>query len=156
MNTDIKIDKEAMEIIGEMEKSLQTFHGFRHLWAELVANHRECGVSQVKLEGEQREAISLFLGQAYVLAKRFGMNWSACETRFSCFRCDDGNTPLYCFCCGATEVVLLTVPGSGLLCRPCYQRTYPADALQMRFESLRAQLGALEDRVRALEQSRAT
>ncbi len=56
-----------------------------------------------------------------------------------------------CTCCGAAGVMLLRVPGSGLLCGPCYQRTYPADALQMRFESLRAQVGALEDRVRELE-----
>lgn len=70
-----QIDKETMEIIGEMERQLQTFHGFRQLWAELVANRQQCGVSKEVLLEQQKSRLSALLGCAYTLVLKNDITW---------------------------------------------------------------------------------
>lgn len=72
------ITKQTMQLIDEMEVQLQTFHGFRHLWAELVANHEKCGLSQETLMAKQKDALSSALSQGYTLSKQLGIEWVGC------------------------------------------------------------------------------
>jgi len=75
----MKIDKTTMEIIREMEAQLQSFHGMRHLWAELVANREPCGLTKEKLEEQQAARLTAALGQAYTLATMHGIQWVGCS-----------------------------------------------------------------------------
>jgi hypothetical protein len=81
----LTIDKKTMEIIRELEAQLQSFHGFRHLWAELVANHEPCGVSKEKLEAQQSDRLTAALGQAYTLAAKHNIVWSDCSSKLRNF-----------------------------------------------------------------------
>lgn len=74
-----QINKDILDWINEIELTLQTFRGFRHLWADLAANHEPCGVTQEKLEEMQAHTLGLALGQAYTLAKKLGIKWVDCE-----------------------------------------------------------------------------
>jgi hypothetical protein len=68
-----------MELVHEIERQLQTFHGFRHLWANLVANHEQCGLTQEQLETLQHERLTAALSLAYTLSKDRGCEWSGCN-----------------------------------------------------------------------------
>lgn len=71
----MEITREIIERIRHMEATLQTFWGFRHLWAELTANHKQCGVSEKDLMLQQQDNLSLFLGQANILARDLNLTW---------------------------------------------------------------------------------
>jgi hypothetical protein len=71
----MEINRKTMELVGEMERQLQTFHGFRHLWAELIANHELCGVTKEKLEKSQSERLTAALGVGCTIANLHGISW---------------------------------------------------------------------------------
>lgn len=71
-----EITRETIERIRAMEAELQTFWGFRHLWAELVANHKECGVSEEALMDQQKDLLGNVLGIAQCLAEDMGITWA--------------------------------------------------------------------------------
>jgi len=74
-----QIDRDLLDRIRELENLLMKFRAYRHLWAELVANHIECGVPRKKLEENQWSQLSNALSQAYSIAKELGIEWQACE-----------------------------------------------------------------------------
>jgi len=73
------LNREVMETIRIMEDHLQTFHGYRHLWAKKIALHESCGVSEAQLQKEQLDALSMVIGHAHILAQQFGLKWETCE-----------------------------------------------------------------------------
>ena len=81
-----KITRELIEQLNEMEHQLQAYHGFRHLWAELVANREPCGLTREKLEESQMERLTCALALAYGVAKQLGLHWEKCEMTREEFR----------------------------------------------------------------------
>ena len=69
------INKTVLDQLKIMERSLQDFHAFRILWADLIANGVECGISQDKLEQEQVRHLLLALSGAESIRKLLKIEW---------------------------------------------------------------------------------
>ena len=82
MSTFNQINRELLQTLDELHRQLNAFHGFRHLWAELIANREPCGVPVKKLEQQQLDRLNAALGQAYVIAQKLGIQWTKCEVSY--------------------------------------------------------------------------
>lgn len=64
-----KINKQTINQINTLENNLKYFHAFRSLWADLVANNKECGIIKENLEEQQVRFLVLALGSMKSLQK---------------------------------------------------------------------------------------
>jgi hypothetical protein len=70
-----KIDRHFMELMNRFDKEVSAFHAFRSLWASLVANREDCGLSRDSLEMHQARQITEVLNIAEQMRDHVGLKW---------------------------------------------------------------------------------
>lgn len=70
-----QIDRDVMRQFHWMQVEINTFNGYRHMWADMV-NHRQFSLTRDELEQAQIDRLGTIIGMAKWLADHFGMTWS--------------------------------------------------------------------------------